>query len=96
MLKKLVATASSVAEAREKWQAANTLLGTNNFEVRLSGMWCDPKGNNVWNITVTHMKVAKITTSYVILADSTSYGIVKVKPDSEASEWQKPEVRFYA
>lgn len=94
-MQRLVSTAATVAEAREKESACLTLFGKGGYRMALSGMWVDSHGNNVWDVAGSHMKVVAINRDYVVLNDSTDYGPIKVKPDPGASSWQKPEVRFY-
>ncbi len=95
-MKRLISTATTVAEARKKESACLTLFGEGGYQIKLSGMWIDANGNNVWGIEDAHLHVVSINRDYIIMNDTTGYGIFKVKPDPEPSSMRKPEVRFYA
>jgi hypothetical protein len=91
--RKLIATVSTVAEARGKQKAANDLMGEGNYTISLSGDWNELDGNPIFRSD--SWRVVSLCQTYVVVSDSNTYAEIKVKPSSTKSKWGKPEIKFY-
>ena len=92
-MRKLICTVTEVTDAREKKKLADALFGAMPYRIQLYGAWIQPNGEAIWQSE--NFKVVSVGREYITLDDTTRKGGLKAKPDPDAPDWSRPEVRFY-